>query len=115
MAVEISAKTVEFVAAARPAAARSDRRHDALGGAVMASIAATHARDKRRRTKAEHHDNHIDHCAGFRDNAEQPSPLSRSRPIKSRKPLLISVSAPAAMIRGVLLVKPPIGGFGQPW
>ena len=112
--VEIFRQTVELVAAApdrQPPAQIA--RHDALRGAGHRIDPPQHApRNKDAAAEAKHdHDQQRPLCR-IRDNAEQPPPFVQIAP--DQKPEATGQFGDAyqcAMISGVLLVQPPVGGF----
>ena len=113
--VEIFRQPIEFVAAApdrQPPAEIAG--HDALGGAGHGIDPPQHPpRDEDAAAEAEHDDDQHRPLRGLGDDAEQPPPLLQIAP--DQEPEAAGQFGDAhqrAVIGGVLLVKPPIGGLG---
>ena len=113
--VEIFRQTVELVAAApdrQPPAQVA--RHDALRGAGHRIDPPQHApRNKDTAAEAKHDHDQQRPLRRIRDNAKQPPPFVQIAPDQETEAAgQFGDAHQCAMIGGVLLVKPPVGGFG---
>ena len=113
--VEIFREPVEFVAAAsdrQPAAQIA--RHDGLRGAGHGIDPPQHPpRDEDAAAKAEHdHDQHRP-LRRLGDDAEQPPPFLQIAPDQQPEAAVeLGDQHQRAMVGGVLVIKPPVGGLG---